>query len=881
MPLFALLGCALSLIVSSSGVIAQPSGSDEAGHLAKKIFFLDIPSQSLQEGIVEFGLQANVNLIVPANLLAKHQSSPLYGRYSLSQALEILLSKTPFSYVIEGDLATVFLVAGQGPVETHPMGQSSGKRSVREIEDVLVVSARHRDEDIQDVPMSLAVFSGEFLELNGVPDLARLSPLLANTSLTVARGTNTTLVAYIRGIGQSDPLPGFESGVGIYIDDVYRNRPQGAVLDIYDVERIEVLRGPQGTLYGRNTIGGAIKYITKRLSGEPEFNVKGSLGSFHQQDLVVTAGAPVMGDLFRIGGSLASFNRGGFGENVETGEEHYDKDIVTARASVEIRPSSRAFVRLVLDHTRDKSGPKPGYRASPSDVAVDENGDFFQPLDSVFDSRAGATAQGHAISANNQGTFGFSVLVECSIDDELELRSILAFRDDEQDSPIDFDGLPGSYGDIYSRYESEQVSYELRLVYESGAIQGVAGFYYLDADAFSAYDSVNGEVDVTGIVEWVDDPGVVTITSGTIKTKAWAVFSEVNFGLIDTLDLSIGARYTSDSRSAELKTEIYLGVFSSPYFSGVEADSYLIGYFENSRTDPGFTPRVSINWAIGNVSLYSVYSRGFKGGGYNPRGFYFNEEKQKGFEPEAVGSYELGFKARFFDGGLTSNLAVFYSDYQNVQIIGSLLNEGDYNADGINDKYIESVTNDAEARIYGLEFDVTTRISDGFNMSLAVGMIDAEYYGFYEVQEINGDEEGVEYRTGEYEFVNSSEDHRFPFSPELTIGLSSRYRIQVKSGELLFLGGLYYSSRTYSHNRVNDILGQPGHTLFNVSVVWRSDGGRWLLGANGLNLSDKEYIVDGYSLPDMGVPSIVQGERADSDFYGNPRTVTATIKYSF
>ena len=144
--------------------------------------------------------------------------------------------------------------------------QSSAEDAVEEI----TVTSRRREESIQDVPIAVTNFSGEFLEEIGMPDIIGLTQSAPNVTLEVSRATNSTLTAFIRGVGQQDPVAGYEGGVGIYLDDVYLARPQGTVFDIYDVERIEVLRGPQGTLYGRNTIGGAVRYVTRRLSDEPE-----------------------------------------------------------------------------------------------------------------------------------------------------------------------------------------------------------------------------------------------------------------------------------------------------------------------------------------------------------------------------------------------------------------------------------------------------------------------------------------------------------------------------------------------------------------------------------------------------------------------------------
>ncbi len=157
---------------------------------------------------------------------------------------------------------------------------------------MIVVTARRREERLIDVPISVTAITGDALAKQGTQTIEQIGEQVPNLTLEVSRGTNTTLTAFIRGVGQQDPVAGFEAGVGLYVDDVYLNRPQAAVLDVYDVERIEVLRGPQGTLYGRNTIGGAIKYVTARLPDQTEVKVRGTYGSYDQADVIVTASTP-------------------------------------------------------------------------------------------------------------------------------------------------------------------------------------------------------------------------------------------------------------------------------------------------------------------------------------------------------------------------------------------------------------------------------------------------------------------------------------------------------------------------------------------------------------------------------------------------------------
>ena len=206
--------------------------------------------------------------------------------------------------------------------------------------------------------------AGAELEKQAVPDITALANLVPSSTLKSARGTNTTLTAFIRGIGQQDPVAGYEPGGGIYLDDVYMARPQGALTDIYGLERVETLRGPQSALYGKNTIGGAVKYVTRKLAPKMTFGVKATVGNDGEKDLVLSASVP-LSEMLRIGGSVATFNRDGFGQNVINGLDNYNKNAVAGRISIELTPASDLFIRLSSDRTVDDSQAKQGDRLTP------------------------------------------------------------------------------------------------------------------------------------------------------------------------------------------------------------------------------------------------------------------------------------------------------------------------------------------------------------------------------------------------------------------------------------------------------------------------------------------------------------------------------------
>ncbi|MDJ0759633.1 MAG: TonB-dependent receptor [Woeseiaceae bacterium] len=712
----------------------------------------------------------------------------------------------------------------------------------------ITVTARRREETLQDVPIAVTAFSGDYLEEIGMPDIVGITQSTPNVTLEVSRATSTTLTAFIRGVGQQDPVAGYEGGVGIYLDDVYLARPQGVVFDIYDVERIEVLRGPQGTLYGRNTIGGAVRYVTKGLSDEAELKLKGSVGTYSQLDLIATGSYPVT-DSFRIGGSLASFTRDGFGENLTTGGEHYDKDVLAGRFSAEFDASDDVQIRFSYDYSDDDSAPKSGHRLTVGNLSG------APVLDDVFDTRAGI----ETIPSSNGGVGqnvrqqGGQLAIDWAINDYWTFKSITADRRDESESLIDFDSLPGNDFDAPVIYENEQFSQEFQLNYTSGDISGVFGAYYIDANAFDAFDVVLGNL------------GVTSFTLGDFDTEAWAVFGDVSWELNDEWSLSFGGRYTSDKRSTTVTRELFAGL-GSPFFGNSDAVSLtvpapgLVPTFTGSRTDEDFTPRVSLSWKPSDTqNVYVAISEGFKGGSFDPRGAYQNPGVEEGFEPETVVSYEIGWKATLADGRATVNAAYFFTDYEDIQVPGSIGIDTDN--DGVNDSFAGATTNAGKAEIKGLELESMIRVTDSLSLMGSFGYIDAAYTEWF----LND--------------VDISGDREFQNTPEWVANLQIRKEWGTNlfgmPGSISIIGGASYKDDMFQFEIPNPLLDTEDYTLIDLSIGWRDDDGRYSLSLHGRNLTDEEYKVASYDFPTLGL------EGVQSAFYGNPMTVTLTGTVNF
>ena len=543
------------------------------------------------------------------------------------------LSRTASLFAIAATLATPAF-AQAAPAETTA-------EAVDGVDGDIIVSARRRDESLIDVPIAVSTFTGDQLLAQGAPDITSLQRQTPNLTLQVARGSNSTLIAFIRGVGQQDPLWGFEPGVGLYVDDVYVARPQGAVLDIYDVQRVEVLRGPQGTLYGRNTIGGAVKYVTKKLGNEFSASARATYGSYNQIDLVGSVSVP-LGEHFAVGGAVAWLQRDGYGENLTTGVDQYDKDVLGARLSAEY-DNGDVFIRLAGDRTEDNSNPRHGTR-----LTGNGNLPAFQPTESVYDTRAGIGDDNKVV------TQGVGLTAEFKLNETLTLKSITAYRDGKTDTLIDFDNTPGPVLDIPAYYKDHQWTQEVQMLVETERLQGVVGGFYLNGSAEGAFDTVIGGA------------GLTTYTAGKVDTKSIAFFGDFSFDVTDQFKVSAGLRWTKDDKTATVLREDYLGI-RSPAFGNPNAIFFRTRTdYTNSDSYEKLTPRISLSYEPReDLNLYASWGRGFKSGGFDMRGdAIFIPSTVDGYKPETIDSWELGMKGAFLDRTLFINLAAFYSDYK-------------------------------------------------------------------------------------------------------------------------------------------------------------------------------------------------------------------------
>lgn len=737
--------------------------------------------------------------------------------------------------------------------------------------ETIEVTARRTVESLQEVPVAVTSISAADLQTRGITVLTEVQQFSPNTTLQTSRGTNSTLTAFIRGVGQQDPLWGYEPGVGIYIDDVYMARPQGAVLDLLNVQRVEVLRGPQGTLYGKNTIGGAVKYVTKEMSGDAEFNAQATVGSYAQADLMVTGQIPLIEDKLYIGGGYADLSRDGFGEYLLSAlpnqdRQNYNKDLWAARIAVEYRPTDKLFFRLDWDKTEDSSNSKGGFRLLPS-ILTDA------PVpDSVYDSYTSLPTE------NLVELEGFSFLARYDVSDQLQIKYVGSSRESYSPTNIDFDNTAVDVFDVPAIYEDENTTHELQANYLGEGYKVTGGLYYYDGESCGSFDAILGALGRAAF----GVPGLTREVSGCNNSESWAAYTQANIDVTEKLSVTVGARYTEETKSAFVNNGL---IFANVY----PESNWIPGYVRPTGTFPGnnlvpqvlgqdtngdgvldapseetwsrFTPRLGLDYQVSDdMMIFASYAQGFKSGTYNPRATI----NEPAVDPEVVDSIEFGMKADLSDT-LRTNVTLFSLDHKDRQYISVLpvSSPSDLN---------QILGNVGSSAATGVEAEITWVASEALTFDVALGYIDAD---FEEVISIGLD--------GQPEDI--SDAFAISNTPEYTASLSANYAVDTEFGYVMFTANYYYRDDYAIDETANSLLSQDGYGLFNLSATWESVSGNYYAGLHLKNLTDEEYLVGGYQFvtPD-GSGGFIPGTGGDNTligYYGDPRTVHLTVGYRF
>ena len=729
--------------------------------------------------------------------------------------------KRALRYSILSSAAIVFSMnAPLATAQSDTGGNDSAPPTVDAVKklDAVVITARRREETLKDVPVSVTAIGGDALAKLGATEIGDIQSTAPNVVLHEGDAQNT--VAYIRGVGQLDSLAFADPGVGIYLDDVYLGRAQGSFLDVFDVERIEVLRGPQGTLYGRNTIGGAIKFVSRLPSETPEFTASATVGEYNQTDFTLGASGPLVGDKLLGKASIAYLKRDGYATNAVDGSDDGDRNTLAWRAALLAKPSENFNFLLTVDGSEDTPDTS---RTPARETSV--FGAFPASTDPF-------TVEADFNGLSDLSVFGVSGKATWDVSDTLTLTSITAYREMTYDANLDLDATATPIFGVFVFEEQNQISQEIQATYTGDRISVVGGVYYFD------------EEDVTESGIFGPDIAFVSNSLNDQTTEAIAVYGDLSYDVTDRFSFSVGVRLTEEEKEFA-RIQEFFGA-DTPLVPQLGMGARVTDV-DTSKTFSNTSPRVSVSYDVNDdVTAYASFGRGFKSGGFDGRSNSGFEAQP--FDAETLSAWEAGLKGSLADGAIFGSIAVFLNQYEDLQVSSFTESDGAFAA---------IFTNAAEAEIAGFELEGSWLATDALRFDTAIGYLDAEYEEFI-------GENGQDV----------SDTLTPANAPQWTGRLAAEYTRQISENiEFSTTASASYRDEVYPTVSSSEILRQSAYTLVDASIGLEFYDGRYGLRLIGKNLTDETYRTQGFDLSDsLGY---------QLGYYGAPRTVSLTASYRY
>ncbi|TDR23370.1 TonB-dependent receptor [Marinicella litoralis] len=700
--------------------------------------------------------------------------------------------------------------------------------------DDVKVTARRVEESIQDIPVAVTSFSREELEDAQAENLDSLKGAVPNMNLVQGRGSATSANIYIRGIGQPDALQTFDPGVGVYVDGVYLSRIQGALMSLHDVERIEVLRGPQGTLYGKNTIGGAVNVVTRRPDGESAGELQLLGGNYGK----LSTSMYYKGALSdRTSASISALYRldNGFVEDQFNGQHYNDRDNTSLRFLLNSQVNDRLSLDFSIDYTDQENALSLG-RSESALIALDF-ADLTTPVILSLPPSGEYDFRGRTSFNNDENQelrhTGASITVNYDINDRWNFKSITAKRDLQSDSFIDIDATEFELGDVFVGVDQDQFSQEFQFLFDNAnGFNAVLGAYYLQENVPSHQEAYANDFLLFGgvpldFLRTIDDD---------LETTSYALFAQGNWTLTDRWGLTAGIRYSKDDKDYARTTSTFST--AGPFLDGTFA-------FQDSDSWDSVTPMLSVDYQVSdNSMMYASVSKGFKSGGFNGRAN--GAADVSSFKPETVWTYEVGGKSQFLDNRLRVNYAMFTSNYE------------DFQARVAEDISSFPVINAAELDISGAELEVTWLLSASTSVYSSVGYLNSDYKKFFDFRQPDLDRS----------------DDTPPFSPDWTFRIGMNHAMYLNGGAVLRFGvNGNYTDDMYLSVDNQAALTQDDYWLFNAYATYDFANPAWSVSVGGKNLGDEVYKVDAQEFSSVG--------NIQTAYYGDPRTWYAALNYRF
>jgi iron complex outermembrane recepter protein len=697
----------------------------------------------------------------------------------------------------------------------------------------VVVKARRREESLQDVPVAVSAVGSEELDRAFVTDTTALAQFAPNVVFDkVEAGTAGGAAFSIRGISYQDVEKAFDPTVLVFVDEVALGTGTANVMQLLDVERIEILRGPQGTLFGKNAVGGIINIHRKK----PELDdvsgrVRATVGDFDSQNL--EGYFNFGGDKAAIKLNAAYLDHGGYYRNKTLDEDQDERTERDYGAHVLWQPVDSVTVDLQASYIDQEGTPNPVLNIS-DDPATDGSGDAFCAFFGQCSAGPGKSQSGDKQVAIGDGfvTLDLDVdsyigHVDWDINDTYQLTYIGGYIESFDDTAFDFDGSPLPLYHARKKSDYDQISHELRITRDDPVFSGQAGLYYWDADSFSI------------------NIAPALFDRAWASSKSYSVYGEGDYRFKESNVLTAGFRYISEDKELEKYVDDGEGNASIPPGTKV------------SRTDEDWIWRLSLRHEFeGGDMIYATYSTGFRSGGFSPRAATV-EVMGQGQEPEYLDNFEVGARTRWADDRLQLNPTLFYMIYDNMQIETSLPFP-----DNPNNPQQQGFDNVGKANLYGLELDVIGRATDNWLLSGNLGLLHSEYDEFYTDL----------YGTGTPQDFTHLDLRR---APEVTYSLTSDYGRQVGPGDASFR--ISYNWRSDYEGTLDNHSGTSIDAFGVLDASLSYQFNNWTFALFGNNLTDE----DAYSHTFAVVPNAAGGTFWKFATPRMPRTYGLQVTFDF
>lgn len=715
-------------------------------------------------------------------------------------------SKKPLAKALAISLGAALCFVGQSASAQDERPQNSLSSLLEEV----VVTARKREESIYDVPLSVSAFGSDQLEALKVRDLTNLAVGLPNVAMDEIGTTRGTANFSIRGLGVNSSIPSIDPTVGVFVDGVYMGLNSGIIFDMFDVESVEVLRGPQGILFGRNVTGGAVLINTKKPTEEFEASFRAAIDGGGDGGTNIFGMASISGPLGEnAGGKLSVYTNqdDGWFENQFDGSDHGGADTIMFRPVITWAPTDSLELIFRYEYLEtDSDGPAAqshtngfgvdgqivNFDRDSFDFSVDETG--FQETEANF-----FTMQGDLDVQFGEGTFTY----------------ILGWRDYEAESLSDIDASPGFLFHAPAFVQDEQWSHELRYAGRFGDATVTTGFYRFEKDQ----EYHERRLLLGGALQ--QDGG------GEYDVETTGLFLSVDYDVSDLLTLTFGGRQTWEEKDAKIASLI----FNVNNECNVTLGTCAFDFVDDEDWS-NFSPKIGFNYAAtDSTNVYGHWTKGFRSGGYNLRntsGDVVNNGPGP-FEEEEVTNFELGFRSNLGSRGRISG-AVFYNDIKDMQREVNLSDP----VSGV----VQIIKNTADAEIFGIEVDGTFALSDNLVLMSSIGWIDSSYTDV--AFDLNGD--GV---------VNDAdEDLDLPRAADLTFSIGLTYDVEIGTwGNMAArVSFAHRDESAYTDNNRGFITEQD---ILDAGLDFYSNDGRWTYSLYGRNLTDEVKHGGDTQLPSL------------------------------